>query len=130
MTKRIRISWPGGSVVAVLQDTPNTHALLQCLPFGAIAQTWGDEVYFGVPTTGTLQLEANARQVVEPGTVCFWVQGSSLILPFGPTPISEGGECRLVTPVNLLGWLEGDARVLAKVRDGDPIEVALANGHR
>jgi hypothetical protein len=51
------------------------------------------------------------------------VQGSSLALPFGPTPVSRGGECRLVTRVNVLGKLEGNPRLLATVRDGDPIEV-------
>lgn len=126
--KRIRISWPGGSVVAALQHTPSSEALIACLPFKSVAQTWGEEVYFGLPIS--VDLEANARQVVEPGTVCIWVQGHSMALPFGPTPIAEGMECKMVTPVNLLGWLEGDARVLAKVRDGDPIEVHLINGAR
>lgn len=35
-------------------------------------------------------LESDSQQVVDPGTVCFWVQGSSLALPFGPTPVSKG----------------------------------------
>lgn len=125
MLKRIRISWPGGSVVAALQETPSARALVACLPFKSVAQTWGDEVYFGLPIS--VELEAGARQVVEPGTVCIWVQGHSMALPFGPTPIAEGNECKMVTPVNMLGWLEGDARVLSKVRDGDPIEVQLIN---
>ena len=68
MSKRIRISWPGGSVVAALQDTPSSRALVACLPFKSVAQTWGDEVYFGLPIS--VELEAGARQVVEPGTVC------------------------------------------------------------
>ena len=58
--------------------------------------------------------------------MCFWVQGGSLALPYGPTPVSRGDECRLVTRVNVLGRLEGDPRTLASVRDGDAIEVMLA----
>ncbi len=50
----------------------------------------------------------------------------SLALPFGPTPVSQGKECRLVTKVNVLGRLEGDPRVLASVRDGDKITVEVA----
>ena len=72
-------------------------------------------------------LEPDAQQVVPPGTIRFWVQGKSLAIPFGPTPVSRSNECRLVTKVNLLGKLEGDPRVLKSVRDGDDIRVGLAN---
>jgi hypothetical protein len=51
------------------------------------------------------------------------VQGSSLALPFGPTPVSQGDECRLVTEVNVLGQIEGDPRDLGEVRDGEAIRV-------
>ncbi len=70
--------------------------------------------------------EADAQQVVEPGTVAFWTDGDSLALPYGPTPISRGGECRLAGPCNVLGALEGDAQVLRTVRSGDPIRVERA----
>jgi hypothetical protein len=70
-------------------------------------------------------LEPDARQVVDPGTVCLWVEGRSLALPFGPTPVSKGSECRLVAKVNVLGRIEGDPRVLATAGDGDPISVEL-----
>ena len=67
---------------------------------------------------------------VDPGTQTLgWgvidVEGRSLALPYGPTPISQGDECRLVTRVNVLGALEGDARDLASVRGGDPITLDL-----
>jgi hypothetical protein len=118
---RIRISWPKGALTAVLRDTPTAEKLLAALPCEASANTWGDEVYFSIPVKA--KLEPDARQVVDPGTVCFWVQGSSLALPFGPTPVSEGDECRLVTAVNVLGAFEGDARTLKTVRDGDAVRV-------
>ena len=60
------------------------------------------------------------------GTVCFWVQGNSLALPFGPTPASHADECRLVTQVNILGMLEGEANQLAAIEDGDAIRVSAA----
>ena len=65
------------------------------------------------------------KQVVEPGTVCFWVQGSSLALPFGPTPVSKGDECRLVTRCNVLGTIEDEPRRLKQVKQGMTIRVAL-----
>lgn len=118
---RIVIRWPAGSAVAELESTPSTAALLAVLPCVSKANTWGEEVYFSVPVS--CRLEADARQVVDPGAVCIWVEGRSLALPFGPTPVSKGTECRLVTKVNVLGKIQGDARVLASVRDGDPIRV-------
>lgn len=104
-----------------LADTPTARAVLAALPFSSTAQTWGEEVYFEAPVEA--KLEPGAQQVVEPGTVCFWVEGSSLALPYGPTPASKGSEPRLVSPCNVLGRVAGDPRVLAKVRAGDPVKV-------
>jgi hypothetical protein len=118
---RIRIKWPKGELIAQLADTPTAKAVAAALPAKSRANTWGEEVYFTL--AAEVQLERDARAVVDPGTVCYWVQGGSLALPYGPTPVSRGDECRLVTRVNVLGKLEGDPRTLASVRDGDPIEV-------
>jgi len=118
---RIRIRWPKGHLDADLLDTPTARKLQAALPCASSANTWGEEVYFSVPVK--VSLEADARQVVDPGTVCFWVEGSSLALPYGPTPISQGGECRLVAKVNILGRFLGDPRQLSSVRDGDPVSV-------
>jgi len=120
---RIRIAWNGGEVIANLRETPSVNQLLTILPCEARANTWGDEVYFELPLD--LQLEADAQQVVEPGAVCFWVEGHSLALPFGPTPASKGKESRLVTRCNVLGNIEGDPRGLKKVSSGVAIRVEL-----
>jgi uncharacterized protein len=120
---RIRIKWPKGEVTAALADTPTAKQLIAALPASSRANTWGKEVYFSLPVS--VKKEKSAVDVVPPGTVCFWVEGSSLALPYGPTPVSKGNECRLVTSVNVLGKLEGDPRVLAGIRDGDPIEVSI-----
>lgn len=119
----VRIAWKGGEVTANLRETPTVKQLVAALPCEASANTWGDEVYFELPVKATL--ETDAQQVVEPGTVCFWVQGNSLALPFGPTPVSKGDECRLVTRCNVLGKIEGDPRQLKKVKQGAAIRVEL-----
>ena len=120
---RIRIAWKGGGVTANLRETPTVKQLLAALPQEASANTWGEEVYFELPLKTVL--EADAEQVVAPGTVCFWVEGSSLALPFGRTPVSRGDECRLVTRCNVLGKIEGDPRQLGKIKQGDAIRVSL-----
>jgi hypothetical protein len=120
---RIRISWPKGSVTATLEETPTARALAAALPVTARAQTWGEEVYFEIPVEA--KLECDAKQVVPPGTVCFWVEGGSLALPFGRTPVSEGDEPKLVTRCNVLGEIDGDPKHLASVRAGDAITLTL-----
>ena len=120
---KIRIAWKGGEVIANLRETSSVKQLVAVLPQDAKASTWGEEVYFELPVK--MALEADAQQVVDPGTVCFWVEGSSLALPFGPTPASKGSEPRLVTRCNVLGQIEGDPRELKKVRAGTAIRVEL-----
>jgi len=120
---RLRIVWKGGEVTAHLRDTPCARQLMTILPGRAVARTWGEEVYFELPCE--VLLEPDARQVVEPGTVCYWVEGNSLALPFGPTPASTGQECRLVTRCNVLGQIQGDPRRLKAVKPGNAISVEL-----
>ncbi|HUL42490.1 MAG TPA: cyclophilin-like fold protein [Burkholderiales bacterium] len=121
MNTRIRISWSQDELSATLRSTPTVKKLLAALPCEARAQTWGDEVYFSIPVESVL--EKDATQVVEPGTVCFWVEGRSLALPFGPTPVSESNECRLVTRVNVLGKIDCNANKLRTVKDGDRVRL-------
>ncbi len=123
---QIRISWPGGQTTATLGETRTSRALVGALPITSTARTWGQEVYFATPVPAAL--EADARQVVQPGTVAFWTEGDALALPYGPTPISHGEECRLASPCNVLGRLDGDPEVLATVRDGDPVRVERVGG--
>lgn len=104
-----------------LDDTPTAQALVEALPFESVAQTWGEEVYFEVPVSANLEPEA--RQTVEPGTVCFWVEGSALALPWGRTPISTDARPKLVSPCNVLGRILGDAQRLAQVKPGERIKV-------
>ncbi|MEV0175097.1 cyclophilin-like fold protein [Streptomyces sp. NPDC050803] len=120
---QIRISWPAGHLTATLDDTPTARALAKELPLVSTARTWGEEVYFD--TGVSVPRETDARQVVEPGTVAFWTDGDALALPYGPTPISRGDECRLASPCNVLGRLDGDPRVLTSARNGDPVRVEL-----
>ncbi len=119
---KIKIQWNSGEITATLINTPTSRKLLNSLPIESTASTWGDEIYFKTPVVSSL--EYDARQVVDPGTICFWVEGHSIAIPFGRTPISEGDECRLVTEVNILGRCDSDPRVLESVKDDDQILIS------
>jgi len=121
---KVRISAGKVNLVAELRDTPTVQALAAALPFEASAQTWGEEVYFSTPVS--VKLEPDARQVVEPGTVCFWTEGDALALPFGRTPISTDEKPKLASRCNVLGNIVGDAKALAGINAGAKVRVEKA----
>jgi len=118
---KLRIAAGKLALEAQLRDTPTARALAEALPFEATAQTWGEEVYFTTPVSA--RLEPDAKQVVEPGTVCFWTEGDALALPFGRTPISTDERPKLASRCNVLGSIVGDAARLAAIKSGQKIRV-------
>jgi hypothetical protein len=106
---------------AELFDTPTADAIYAKLPFNSVASTWGDEVYFATPVH--VRKEADAKDVVEAGELAFWVEGDSIAIGFGPTPISRGKEIRLAARTNIWGKALGPVAQLRKVKDGDLIRV-------
>jgi len=115
MARSIRIT--AGQVVATaeLNDSKTAVAIWEALPIEAKADTWGDEIYFGIP----VRAEADAAQeVVALGDLAFWPPGHAFCIFFGPTPASRGDEIRPASPVNVVGRVNGDATVFKKVRAG------------
>jgi len=121
----LSLRFENGEIRLFLRHTPAARAILQTLPFSATVQTWGQTLMFDCPLTSPLQ-NAESSSVIEPGDVAFWADGSSIILGYGPTPLSHNHEIRLAHPVTVWADALDDIRQLAGVSAGSQVTVDLA----
>ena len=104
-------------------NTPTARAIFKRLPIHSKARTWGEEIYFSTPID--VPLEPDAKDVVEPGELAFWVEGHSIAIGFGRTPMSHDQEIRLATKTNIWAKALTDVKLLKAVKDGETISVEL-----
>jgi uncharacterized protein len=121
--RRIRITAGAVSAEARLDDSATADAIWEALPLTAAGQTWGDEIYFGIPVKAEAE---QARETVAMGDLGYWPPGSAFCIFFGPTPASRGSEIRPASPVNVFGRIAGDARAFKQVRSGTVVTVERA----
>jgi hypothetical protein len=119
--KRIKIIAGDVSAVAELSSGKTSDAIWDALPIENTVNTWGDEIYFDIPVTSTL--DETAKEVVEKGDLGYWPTGKAFCIFFGPTPASHGDEIRPASAVNIVGRVEGDTDVFKRVRDGENIKL-------
>lgn len=113
-----------GEVVleAELNDSPTARAVAKELPFTFSGNTWGDEIY------GTIPVKREAVKPVdiiqEKGTLAYWPIGNALCIFWGPTPVSQGGEIRPASPVDVVGKVTaGLEKLILKQPDPGKIHV-------
>ena len=99
--KRVTFQIGDVAVQAEWNDSETARKIRDALPLEATGSYWGGEIYFGIPVSANL--EPDARDVVEPGTVAYWAEGQCLCIFWGPTPASHGSECRAASEVNVVG---------------------------
>ena len=119
--RRINIIAGDVSAVAVLSSGKTSDAIWDLLPIENTVNTWGDEIYFKIPVTSTL--DETAKEVVEKGDLGYWPTGRAFCIFFGPTPASQGDEIRPASTVNIVGRVEGNTDVFKGVRDDENIKL-------
>ena len=110
-------------VFATLSDIDTARKIFEALPIEARGQTWGDEIYFGLPIDCGSE---NPQATVDVGDLAYWEPGSAFCIFFGPTPMSVGTEIVPADPVTVFGKVDGDATVLRAFRGGAKVKVEKA----
>ena len=116
----VKISVGELEVAGWLNETNTATRILEILPITATINLWGDEIYFSIPVEAEPE---NAQETVDLGDIAYWPQGKAMCIFFGKTPISEGDEIRPISPVNVIGRIEGVEKLPGKVKQGDSITV-------
>ena len=119
--RKIQITAGDVSATGVLEDNATADAIWDALPISANANTWGDEIYFGIPVH--VEEADDANDVVDMGSLAYWPPGNAFCIFFGRTPASQGDEIRAASAVNPLGKIEGDATVFKKVSGGTTVTI-------
>lgn len=109
---------------AELNETATAGAIWQALPIEGSANTWGEEIYFRIPLSQNL--ETNARELVQLGDLGYWPQGEAFCIFFGATPISDPGEIRPASAVNIVGQLLDDPKGFLSVASGTSVRIERA----
>mgnify|MGYP000026430443 FL=1 len=119
--KSIKILIAKHEVVVSLRETKTAKAVWNSCPFESKVKLWGKEIYFD--TVIKVEKEKEAKQIVEKGEIAFWVEGQSIAVGFGPTPMSEADEIKLVTQANIFGDSLYDLTKLSDVGSGSLVRV-------
>ena len=121
MDRGIRIQIGDVVLQGELHESPTASLIWEALPIEGRGNRWGEEIYFAIPVKA--ELDETARAVVERGDLGYWPQGHALCIFFGPTPVSRGDEIRPASPVNIVGNIKGDLRVLKEVAEGTMVRL-------
>ncbi|HYA15033.1 MAG TPA: cyclophilin-like fold protein [Syntrophales bacterium] len=122
MPTQVKIIVGNMTLKAELFDTACAKAIAKKLPIEARPEEWGDEFYFEIPVT--MSLDETATTKVKIGDIGYWPPGSAMAIFFGTTPMSTGSDPVPASAVNLVGKIIDDATLLKKAKGASKISIA------
>jgi uncharacterized protein len=121
----IKIKFIEFFIIVELEDTDTARKIWDSCPINSRVNIWGEEIYF--KTNVTVTKDKTAKDVINKGEIAFWVEGASIAIGFGPTPISKKNEIRLITKANIIGKTYSDLSRLSMVNSGEIVIVERNN---
>ena len=106
-------------LVLDLRETLTADIIYNSLPLKSKIQKWGEEFFF--ETGLNVELENNAKSVVNIGEIAFWNDGSAIAIGYGKTPISKGNEIRLISPCNIWADCKFDKSYIENIKENETI---------
>lgn len=122
MPTQVKIIVGNMTLKAELFDTACAKAIAKKLPIEARPEEWGDEFYFEIPVT--MSLDETATTKVKIGDIGYWPPGSAMAIFFGTTPMSTGSDPVPASAVNLVGKIIDDATLVKKAKGASKISIA------
>ena len=107
-----------------LRSTKTAIAIKNILPFKSTVKKWGEEIYFEIPIEESLDLENDAKDIINIGEIAYWIEGKCIAIGYGKTPVSKGNEIKLAARTNIWGDALLNIKKLNKIKDGDEIVVS------
>ena len=120
----INLKFSSYTINIKLRSTKTASAIKNILPFKSIVKTWGDEIYFEIPIKKNLDLESDAKDVINLGEIAYWIDGKCIAIGYGKTPISQNNEIRLAAKTNIWGDAVINIKELNKIKDGDEVIIS------
>jgi hypothetical protein len=106
-------------LVLDLRETLTADIIYNALPLKSKVQKWGDEIYF--ETGLSIELESDAKSIVNIGEIAFWNSGSAIAIGYGKTPISKGNEIRLISPCNIWADSKFEKSCIENIKENEII---------
>lgn len=123
--KSARISCGTKTFDAKFLDTKTTQMMFSKMPLTGSVTFWGDEIYFSIPVIA--ELEKDAIEEVEVGTLAYWPPTNAFCIFFGPTPVSTSSKPKGFSAVNVIGKIFGNLEELKTLSSGEEIRVELVS---
>ena len=106
-------------IVLDLRETLTADIIYNALPLKSKVHKWGDEIYF--ETGLSIELESDAKSIVNIGEIAFWNSGSAIAIGYGKTPISKGNEIRLISPCNIWADSKFEKSCIENIKENETI---------